>query len=67
MEVPEEAPSRFELYFLLVNDLNHIGVTSMKEAMAYGIKEKLVDAFELGFRAANIGIKLLSSASRKWL
>lgn len=57
MEVPEGIPCRSKLHHLLVNELNHIGVTTKREAMVQGFKDSLAEAFELGFQAAKTGMK----------
>lgn len=57
MEVPDGDSLCFVVHSLIVNVLNHTGVTPMKETMIYCIKEFLLEAFELGFRAANTGMK----------
>lgn len=60
MKVSEEVPSRSELHCVLVNKLNHIGVTRMKKTMTQGSKETLAKAFKLVFQAKNTGIKVRS-------
>lgn len=56
-EVPERLPSRSELHVLFENELNHIGITLMKEVVMRGIKKLLAEHFELDFQAANTEIK----------
>lgn len=51
MKVLERVPSRFELHYLLANKLNHIGITSTKEALMQGIKKIVTKALGLGFHA----------------
>lgn len=67
MEVPEGVPSRFELRSLLLNELNFTGVTAMKGAMMQSIEETLANVLELGFQAANSGIKSVLFRSWRWL
>lgn len=57
MEVPKDIPSPSELHFLLVDQLNHIGVTQVEEVMMQGIEETPSEAFELGFQSAITGMK----------
>lgn len=66
MEVTEGIPFRSDLNSLLVNEVNHIAVTQMKEAMILGIEEALAEALELGFRTANTDIKIAFLAFRGW-
>lgn len=56
MGVLRGVPSCSELQSLLVNEFNHIEVTSIKEVMMQPIKETLAEFFELGSQAANTGI-----------
>lgn len=56
MEVLEGVPSRSELHSLHLNDINHLEVNLMKEAMMQYIKERLAEALKLGLQAAHTGI-----------
>lgn len=49
MEVPKVLFYRSEQHSLLVNELNHIVATLVKETMIQGIEESFAAAFELGF------------------
>lgn len=49
MEVSKGVPSQYGLHSPLVNELNHVGATPVKEAMMHGIEETLAVALELWF------------------
>lgn len=55
MEVPDGVPSHLELHFLLVNELNHVGVTPMKEAMMLDVHINASRGFQARLQATNTG------------
>lgn len=66
MEVPEKIHSRSKLRPALVKKLGHIGETPKKKAMMQRIEETLLEAFELGFQAANSELKSAFFCFWRW-
>lgn len=56
MKVTGNIPFSSKLHYLLVNKLNHMLITPMKEAMMQGVEEAVAKIFEPGFQAVNTGI-----------
>lgn len=60
MKVPGGFPSLLELHSLLVNEINHIEITPMRESKTKGIIKTLAEVFGLGLHAANTQNKKFS-------